>query len=218
MLQLALILNVLKQPEEFNFTRDKVRNLSPDCFELDVVTPAIELAFLLLPHCVAMLGLVLVLAFRDHQLEAVGLALAELETNLVSRQVEGSAHGLTGEHLRVKGLRKLDCCLVEDGFALLAADDMRHIALPKDFSNELRHASRHEDDLDLRRCLLQDPVELTLADEITVSILCLKKQIAVVFLARQPHALISLIEPVAGNVKHARLLADHFDEFVLRGH
>ena len=60
---------------------------------------------------------------------------------------------------------------------------MRHITLLEDFSNELRHASSHENDFDLRRCLFQNFTELTLADEFTIAILRLKQQVTHVFLS-----------------------------------
>ena len=92
---------------------------------------------------------------------------------------------------------------------------MWHIALLEDFAHELRHARRDEDDLDFGRSSLQDFAQLTLADELTIAVLRLEEQIAALCLAAQLHACICLIETVATNMKHARPLADHIDEFIL---
>lgn len=54
---------------------------------------------------------------------------------------------------------------------MLATDHMGHITLLEDLSNELRHASSYEHDLDLCRRLFQNFTELTLADEFTIAIL-----------------------------------------------
>ena len=92
---------------------------------------------------------------------------------------------------------------------------MRHIALLKDFAHELRHACCDKHDLNFSRGSLQDFAQLTLADQLTVAIFRLEKQIAALGLTSQLHACICLIESVATNMKDAGPLADHIDEFVL---
>ena len=95
---------------------------------------------------------------------------------------------------------------------------MWHVALLEDFTHELRHARRDEDDLDFGRSSLQDFAQLTLTDELTIAVLRLEEQIAALCLTPQLHACICLIKTVATNMKHAGPLADHIDEFILGRH
>lgn len=183
-----------------------------------MVTSAIQHSTFLRPARLAVLRTVLILTLGDHELESVGLFVAKLDADIVSCHVEGFADGLTRKHLSVEGLGEANRCLVQDGLTLLAADHVWHIALLEDFAHELRHASRDENDLDFCRSSLQDFAQLTLTNELTITVLCLEQQVATLCLTPQLHACICLIETVATNMKHAGPLADHIDEFVLGRH
>ena len=94
---------------------------------------------------------------------------------------------------------------------------MGHITLLEDLSNELRHASSYEHDLDLCRRLFQNFTELTLADEFTIAILSFEQQVTHVLLSHQAHACVCLVKAVARNMKTAWPLSDHPNELILRG-
>ena len=99
-----LILNKFDQFEKLNLTRDKACEFSPHILVLDVLTFAIQDAFLFLlwPPCGASLRNVLVLSCALHELKAIGFFIAVLNTHLVSCQVESLANSLATEEIRVE--------------------------------------------------------------------------------------------------------------------
>ena len=74
---------------------------------------------------------------------------------------------------------------------------MWHVTLLEYFANELRHTSSHKNDLDLRRGLLEYLTELTLANQLTISIFRLKKQVTHVLFTHELHTCVCLVEAVA---------------------
>lgn len=219
MCQLGLCLNETDKLEKINLSWNEIRNVGAHVFELYMLAEALELSLFLWPVRLAVLGWVLLASLcRDHKLESVCFILIELHPHFVSCLLESLAYSLTAEELWIERLREADCGIIEDCLALLAADDMRHIALLEYLTNEVWHASGHEYQLDLCHSLLQDLVQLTLANQATISIFCLKEQIALVSLLHQTHARISLIQSVARDVEASGTLANYVDEFVLRRH
>ena len=98
---------------------------------------------------------------------------------------------------------------------MLAADDVRDLTLLKDFSNEVRHARCYENELDLGHGLLENLVQLSLADKLSIAILCLKQQTSFIILLHEPHARATIVEAMARNVEAGGLLPNNIDKFVL---
>ena len=112
-------------------------------------------------------------------------------------------------------MRKTYRCRVQNRLALLATNHMWDIALLENFTDKLRHTSRHKDYLNLGCGSLENFAQLSLAYQLAVPVLRLEQQVATLSLAPQLHRRVGLVKPMAANVQHARPLADHVDEFVL---
>ena len=156
------------------------------------------------------------LSRRDQYLETICLLFTKLEAHLFLGHLEGLADSDPREQLSVERLREADCHRVQYCLALLAADDVRHVALLEYLAHELRHAGSHKHDFDFGRGLLEDLAELTLTDQLTIAILRFKQQVAHVFLPHQTHACVRLVKAVTGDVQTAGSLLDHLNELVLR--
>ena len=110
--ELVLVLDVLYQLIELDFTWDEVCYLCFDGLEFYMVASAIQHSTFFRPASLAVLRTVLILTCGDHELESIGLFVAKLDADIISCHVERFADGLTRKHLGIEGLGEADRGLV----------------------------------------------------------------------------------------------------------
>ena len=95
--QLVLVLYMLDKLKELDLAWNEVCDFGSHVLELNMVALTDQISLLTRPARRAILGLVLELPIRDHELEAVRLFVAKLDAHFVPRLLESFADGLTCE-------------------------------------------------------------------------------------------------------------------------
>ena len=86
-----LILYMLDELEELNFSRYEICDLGSDMFKLDMIASTIKISSLQGPARGTVLCFVFVLSCRDHNLKAIGLFFAKIEADFISCLLESFA-------------------------------------------------------------------------------------------------------------------------------